>query len=140
MAGNALDTEDDDVVAQINVVPFVDIVLVLLIIFLLTANIIAKQSIRIDLPKASNAGDTVGPTVNVVVGALGELFVDGRPASVEELVSDARKGVAADSRLHAVIAADRAVRYERVVQVIDALKGAGVVAFALNIEPPGRAP
>ena len=63
--------DDDDVIAQINIIPFVDIVLVLLIIFLLTANLIAKADIAVDLPRAANAGATVDPTVNVVVTAQG---------------------------------------------------------------------
>jgi biopolymer transport protein TolR len=138
MAGNAFDVEDDDVIAQINVIPFVDIVLVLLIIFLLTANIIAKQSIRVDLPKAANASETVGPAVNVVITSSGDLFVDGHPADLRDMTSQVAREHGSDSRLRAVIAADRTVSYDRVIQVIDAIKQAGVTAFALDVERPGH--
>jgi biopolymer transport protein ExbD len=136
MAGFA-QQDEDEVIAQINIIPFVDISLVLLIIFMLTATIIAKADIPVDLPKAANANDSVDAAVNVVVTATGALFVDGAPVTREELGPEIKKRFDADPKLRAVIAADRAVRYESVVQVIDVLKQSGVSAFALNIE---RAP
>jgi biopolymer transport protein TolR len=134
MAGFAESPDEDEPIAQINIIPFVDIVLVLLIVFLLTANLIAKASITVDLPHAANAGDAVDPTVNVVVDATGLLYLDGAKATRDELEAEVARRFAKDPKLRAVIAADKAVRYERVVEVIDALKQAGVGSFALNIE------
>jgi biopolymer transport protein ExbD len=135
MAGFTLEENDDDVIAQINVVPFVDIALVLLVIFMLTANVIAKADIPVELPRAANGNDVVDPTVNVVVTAAGDLFVDGAPVAGDALLGVIRARIATEPKLRAVIAADKAVRYEHVVHVIDVLKSAGLGSFALNVEP-----
>ena len=134
MAGFAETQDEDDVIAQINIIPFVDIALVLLVIFMLTANLIARATIDVELPTAANAGEAVDATVNVVITAAGALFLDGKPIDGDALRSELQARVQTDPKLHAVIAADKAVRYERVVRVIDVLKSVGVTAFALNIE------
>jgi biopolymer transport protein ExbD len=139
MAGSLQELADEDEpIASINIIPFVDIVLVLLIIFLLTANLIAKESIPVELPRAANASETVDPTINLVITAAGELFLDGAAVSAEALRGRVAERFRAEPRLRAVVAADRAVRYDSVVQVIDALKDAGIVSFALNIERTPR--
>jgi len=137
MAGFAEDRDEDDVIAQINIIPFVDISLVLLIIFMLTASVIARADIPVDLPRAANGNDVVDPTMNVVVTAAGDFFLDGSAVTGDALGTGVRKRFEAEPRIRAVIAADRSVRYESVVHVIDVIKSAGVGAFALNIE---RAP
>ena len=130
--------DDDEVIAQINIIPFVDISLVLLIIFLLTANLIARANIPVDLPRAANANESVGATVNIVLTASGELFLDGTPVTPGALTASVATRFHADPKLRAVISADRAVRYEHVVAIIDALKQIGLGAFALNIEHAAR--
>ena len=72
MASNVFE-EDDEVIASINIVPFVDIVLVLLIIFMITSSAIAKASISVDLPSAASAGNAVSSTLNVVLNAEGDM-------------------------------------------------------------------
>jgi biopolymer transport protein ExbD len=134
MAGFTDEQDEDDVIAQINIIPFVDISLVLLIIFMLTASIIAKADIPVDLPSAANGNDVVDPTLNIVVTATGDLFVDGAPVAANALGAEVHKRFEAEPKLRAVIAADKSVRYEHVVHVIDVIKSAGVSAFALNIE------
>ena len=135
MAGLLADgQEEDEPIAQINIIPFVDIALVLLIVFLLTANLIAKASIVVDLPRAANAGDAVDPTLNVVVTAVGDLYLDGAAVTRDALAAEVTRRVSATPKLRAVIAADKAVRYERVIDVIDVLKAAGLGSFALNVE------
>jgi biopolymer transport protein ExbD len=133
MTGFENDDEDEGI-AQINVVPFVDIVLVLLIIFLLTSSIIARGSFTIDLPQAAHAGQAVDSTVNIVVAPGGSLFLDGEALVLADLGGRIAPRIAHDAKLRAVIAADKSLRYEQVVAVIDTVKGAGVTAFALNID------
>jgi len=126
--------KDDDVIASINIIPFVDIVLVLLIIFMVTSTAIVKAAIKVELPKAANAGDGVSTTVNVVVTKDREIFVDGDPMSQDAVGDLIGEKVKADPDTQVVISADRALPYGDVVSIIDFVKGRGVTTFALNIE------
>jgi biopolymer transport protein ExbD len=135
MAGNLDEPgDDDDVIAQINIIPFVDIALVLLIIFLLTANIIARASIPVDLPQAAHGNQTVDKTLNIVVTSDGGTLLDGKQMTRAELRAAADQAHRDEPTVRVVIAADRNVRYEAVIQVIDLVKDVGISAFALNIE------
>ncbi len=133
MAAN-VHKSDDDVIAQINIIPFVDIVLVLLIIFMVTSTAIVKAAIKVDLPKAANTGDAVAVTINLVVTKDKELFLDGAPATRKAASQTIRQRLTANPDLQAVISADRDLPYGEVVSIIDFVKGNGVKTFALNIE------
>jgi biopolymer transport protein ExbD len=135
MAGNVSDVDDDDEPkAEINIIPFVDIALVLLIIFILSSKLIQSAQIPVDLPSAANSGAVVDPTVNLVLSGAGELFVDGEPIAAEGLLPALVQRHTANEKTRAVIAADRHLPYERVVALIDAVKSAGITGFALNID------
>ncbi len=133
MASNVFD-EDDDVIATINIVPFVDIVLVLLIIFMLTSSAIAKASISVDLPSAASAGSAVTSTLNVVLNAKGELFLNGKPTNYDALAAYVARASWKEKDLQAVISADKSIDYGRVIKIIDVVKTNGVKSFALNID------
>jgi biopolymer transport protein ExbD len=131
MAAN-VHKNDDDVIAQINIIPFVDIVLVLLIIFMVTSTAIVKAAIKVDLPKAANTGDAVAVTVNLVVTKDKALFIDGAPTTRQAASEALKRKLKRNPDLQAVISAD--LPYGEVVSVIDFVKGTGVKTFALNIE------
>jgi biopolymer transport protein ExbD len=126
--------KDGDVIASINIIPFVDIVLVLLIIFMVTSTAIVKAAIRVELPKAANAGTEVATTVNLVITEAREIFLDGDPVSETEAGVLLREKVQKTPKLQVVISADRKLPYGVVVAFIDFVKGNGVQTFALNIE------
>jgi biopolymer transport protein ExbD len=135
MASNLNDLADEDEpISQINIIPFVDIALVLLIIFLLTANIIARASIPVDLPQAAHGSRVVDTTLNVIVASDGTMLLDGRPVSKEELRGAAERALKSDPKVRVVIAGDRSVRYEAIIGVIDLVKQVGIGTFALNVE------
>ncbi len=125
---------DEDVIAQINIIPFVDIVLVLLIIFMVTSTAIVKAAIKVDLPKAANAGEAAVATVNLVLTENKELFLDGQPTTRQAASAVLQQRVRQDDKLQAIISADKRLPYGDVVQLIDFVKGNGVKTFALNIE------
>ena len=134
MASNVF-PDDDDIVASINIVPFVDIVLVLLIIFMLTSSTIARASISVDLPTAASADTVVNSTLNVVLRADGEIFLNGKSADVKTLGKFVARAAWKDKDLQAVISADKSIDYGQVIKLIDIVKQNGVKSFALNIEP-----
>ncbi|MCB9651730.1 MAG: biopolymer transporter ExbD [Deltaproteobacteria bacterium] len=134
MAGMTHGGGDDEVIAAINVTPFVDVVLVLLIILMVTSTAIVKASLKVDLPKAASAGASVESTLNVIVMPDGKLLLDGAEIDETTLAAAVRREKAANEKVQAVIAADKRVPYGEVVHVIDVVKTNGVTSFALNIE------
>jgi biopolymer transport protein ExbD len=131
MAGGV--SQDDDEITGINVTPLVDVVLVLLIIFMVTANFIVRETVEVDLPKAANAGQTVQGLVNVVLDKEGALYFDGQPVSEAELDGKVKAALAKDGETRAIISADQSLPYGRVMHLIDRVKGMGIARFALNI-------
>lgn len=129
--GNA---DDDGVLASINVIPFVDIVLVLLVVFMLTSATIVKAQLKVELPKAATGGAAVATTINLMVTKGGELSVNGTARTKEEAAAYVRGEAARDPKTQAVISADTGVEYGKVVELIDLVKQNGVTAFALDVE------
>jgi biopolymer transport protein ExbD len=125
---------EDDLISGINITPLVDIVLVLLIIFMVTATYIVREAIEVDLPRAAHGGEATGTTLAVVVTRDGTIYLDGVRRSDQELLAQTREAVAKDRDTRAIISADRASLHGAVVHVIDVVKGAGVSRFAINIE------
>jgi biopolymer transport protein TolR len=126
--------EDEEVISEINVVPFVDIVLVLLITFMLTSSAIAKASFSVELPTALSADAPVSSTLNVVLDAEGKLYLDGAQTTHEKLGAHVARASWKDKELQAVISADKSVDYGQVIQVLDTIKSNGIKTFALNIQ------
>ncbi len=137
-AGPLQEAEDDDVMSDINVVPLVDIVLVLLIIFMVTTSQIVHQVIQVDLPEAAHGGEVIDRTLALVIDPEGSLWLDGERvllSDLNSLIPALKIEAEADGgSLQAVIAADRATAHGEVVRLIDTIKGLGVTSFAINIE------
>jgi biopolymer transport protein TolR len=125
---------DDEMISGINVTPLVDITLVLLIIFMVTASYIVREAIEVDLPRAAHAGEATGATLAVVVTKEGGVYLDGVQRSEQELRARAREAVGRDRDARVIISADKASLHGAVVRVIDLVKGEGVSRFAINIE------
>jgi len=129
---------DEEIVA-INVVPLVDIVLVLLIIFMVTASFIVKETVEVDLPKAAHAGETVQGLISIVVDKEGKLFFDGSEVNEASLKQHVRASVLKDKESRAIISADQSLPYGQVMRLIDLVKGEGIAKFALNIQKDASA-
>lgn len=126
--------ENDEPIADINIVPFVDIILVVLIIFMITTPFIVKPSINVNLPKAASGEESVPSQMNLTLTAKGDLLLNGKPATKELVAEYAQKAVAEKPETQAVIAADKDVPHGDVVGIIDTIKGAGITKFAITID------
>jgi len=127
--------EDDGLISGINVTPLVDITLVLLIIFMVTAKIIVSQSLPLDLPKAA-AGQEVQLVFGLELHANGDTVIDGKKiASDDGILPLAREAQAKNPELRAVIRADTSVQHGRVIRALDLLKQAGVSKIAFGVTP-----
>ncbi len=134
MAGGAQDSSDEGITG-INVTPLVDITLVLLIIFIVTAKIIVTQTLPMDLPKAAS-GSEQQMIFAVELSATGETAVDSKRVPNEDAILPlAREAHAKNAELRAVIKADAAVTHGRVIHVLDLLKQAHVSKIAFAVTP-----
>ncbi len=127
-------TDDQDEITGINVTPLVDITLVLLIIFMVTATYVAKEAIEVDLPRAASGGQVVGQTLAFALDREGKLYLDGAPATNDGARAAVRAAVARSAEARAIISADRAVSHGRVVEIIDLVKREGLTKFAIDVE------
>jgi len=124
-----------DMITDINVTPLVDIILVLLIIFMLTANLIAKPSIEVQLPQAATGEPTEPSTIGLMLTKDGSLFLNGVVTDETALKGYLAELAAADPKAQAIIAADQAVTHGQVIHLIDLVRQQGILRFALNIAP-----
>jgi biopolymer transport protein ExbD len=132
--------DDDGMISGINVTPLVDITLVLLIIFMVTAKIIVSQSLPLDLPKAA-AGQDVQLVFGLELHASGDTLVDGKKVeSDESILGLARDAQQKNPDLRAVIRADTTVQHGRVIRALDLLKQAGVSKIAFGVTPVAPEP
>lgn len=136
MAGGASD-DDDGLIAGINVTPLVDVVLVLLIIFMVTARIIVSQGMPMDLPKSAS-GEALQTVFSVELTADGKTRIDSEAAADDEaIVPLAKKAKAKNKDLRAVIRADKKVEHGRVIHVLDLLRRSGIAKIAFAVTPEG---
>jgi biopolymer transport protein ExbD len=138
VASRPLGDEDDSPMADINVVPLVDIILVVLIIFMVTAPMVLKPVIDVNLPKASAGEQAPEQPLNVGVTPDGQIKLNGAPVDLEQLKSQAQAALNQAPELAAVLNADQSVTLSQLTLVIDALKTAGIkrVAFAIERTQP----
>ncbi len=135
MAMGSFDPRKSQPMAEINVVPLVDVMLVLLVIFIITAPLLT-HSVKIDLPKASSAPNVTRPDhIEFGIREGGTLFWNGVPVTRDEL--DTRFGAEARKQpqpeLH--IRADRHAHYESVALVMAAAARSGLVKIGFVTEP-----
>jgi biopolymer transport protein ExbD len=125
-------------ITGINVTPLVDITLVLLIIFMVTAKLVVSRAIPMDLPKAASGGE-VQQIFSVSLRADGSTHVDGELAPADrDLLARAQAALKSHPELRAVLDADGAVPHSRVMHSLDVLRQAGIarVAFGVQQGPP----
>lgn len=127
--------DDDELITAINVTPLVDIVLVLLIILMVTASYIVSQSIPMDLPNADTGEDSEPSTFRVSLDETGQLFVGTEESDWEHLRVQARAFASSEAEPRAVIAADRRVSHGQFIRIVDVLRGAGIMRYAINVSP-----
>ena len=134
MAGGANGSDDEEGINGINVTPLVDITLVLLIIFMVTASYIVKETIEVELPRAAHGGETVQKTFALLVTKEGKTWLNGAPVDEAGLIAAVREAKSRGEDVQAIVGADKNATHGMVTHLLDVLKGAGVLKFAIQIE------
>ena len=127
-------------ISEINMVPFIDVMLVLLIIFMVTAPLITTGVV--DLPSVGKSRQRPDHVIELVVGADEKLRVrvdgkDGDPLALRNVAAKVAELQAGDANTPVVISADRNVKYDAVVKVMDTLQKSGVQRVGLSVKGTG---
>ena len=126
---------DNEGINDINITPFVDVVLVLLVIFMVTAPVMLKESLKVNLPKTLSSDITSkATTIGVAITKEGQIVLGGRLLSTEGLQDELRQLASKAPETNFLISADTDARHGDVVRFIDLLKRNGLNRFALQVE------
>lgn len=141
MAGGTGGGGDDEAIASINITPLVDVVLVLLIIFMVTANLIVNKGMKVQLPEASTAESLPEErTLNVTILADGNVQLDSNVVSLEVLQATGRTLKEKGDKVVVMLSADKQAKYDNVIRVMDALRAVEIVDFGLQLQPVAAPP
>ncbi len=135
MAFSTTDNDDGDVLSEINMIPLIDVMLVLLIVFIITVPVM-KHSVNVDLPQASTQVNPDKPaTVRLSVDSQGQYHWNEAAVSDAELQTRLEAAAQQSPQPDLHIRGDKAVRYERVAQAMATAQRAGVRKLAFVTEP-----
>jgi biopolymer transport protein TolR len=125
--------------SDINVTPLVDVMLVLVVIFIITAPLLAS-TVRLDLPKAEGVQSTDVPQfVTLVVDKSGQVFLNDKPVKLDELARNLAQTAGRNPDTEVQLRADEAVPYGRVVEVMGVAQKAGLSRIGFVAEPKSAA-
>ncbi len=138
MAGFSAE-EDDEGINAINVVPLVDIMLVLLIIFMVSTEFVQQElknrippNIPVELPRAASAEETEPSLLSLVINKDGDLFLNGKPGTMPQVKTYIDEMKTKKSKMQAVIAADERISHGAVIELVDNIRLWGIDDFAIN--------
>lgn len=128
------DSKEPDMITGINVTPLVDITLVLLIIFMVTATLVLAPALKVELPHASNRMESPASPLSITLTADGRLYLNGNRVTENLLTDKLNNLTRTNHNLTAVIAADKNVTHGQFIRLIDLLELHGVAKFAIQVE------
>ena len=125
---------DEEPIAEINVVPLVDIILVVLIIFMVTAPLVLKPTIDVNLPKASSGEQSQDEKkIEVVINEGGRIFLDGKEISLDQLEESVRIQSQTFKDSSVVLTADKEVTLDGLTSIIDVIKNSGIKKVGFSV-------
>ena len=130
--------ESEEIITGINVTPLVDIILVVLVIFIVTASFVLRSSIQVNLPRAQTAEESNPGLLNLAVTSDGALYINGKPGSIDGIaaaVAEAKR-LQPGRQASAFVSADVSARYGVFAAVVDRLRVEGVSDIVLDTRPP----
>ncbi len=125
--------DEDGVISDINITPMVDIMLVLLVIFIVTANFLKKESLNINLPKVAAADANIKESKQVAVTKEGKFFLEGTAVTEDALVHEITREIKFRPNMRVTLSADESLSYGTVSRVMGILRRCGVTRMALSV-------
>lgn len=134
MAFTTRDGRTQTVLAEINMIPFIDIVLVLLIIFMITAPVI-QSGIEVDVPRTQTVKEISEPLLVITIDKQEQLYLQNDPVNVNELSAKVAEKLPAFKRQSVYVRCDKDVRFEVYAAVLDSLKLGGIKDIVVVTRP-----
>ena len=130
----AIYSGDDDEIGNINITPLVDILLVLLVIFMVTANFLKKESININLPKVAAADPNVAQSVQITLTKDGQLLMEGLNTTEVKMISELANEVKYRPNMRVTLSADEKLPYGAIAKAMGLIRKSGVSRIALSVK------
>ncbi|MDR3071455.1 MAG: biopolymer transporter ExbD [Endomicrobium sp.] len=125
-------------ISEINIAPFTDVILVLLVIFMITTPALMQPGIKVNIPKAKIAADRQDNTnvtnIDILISKEGYVYIDGKQVNILDIENVLRRLISSKPDKVAVIKCDEEARYNCLVQTMVNAKKAGVTKFALSVD------
>jgi biopolymer transport protein TolR len=128
---------DDEPMAEMNLIPLIDIALTLLIIMMVTTAFIQKPGFNLNLPKASHREGTPETAKDVIVGVdrSGGFYIDGQSKPLPEIAARLKAAYAVNNEVRVLVKGDRDAAYGRITDVMNAVREARIVHVVLPTDP-----
>jgi biopolymer transport protein ExbD len=124
--------ENETQISSINITPLVDILLVLLVIFMVTANFLKKESVNINLPKVAAADPNVNQSMQIALTKDGAILLEGTETDEHKLFSTLSNEVKFRPNMRVTLSADRGLPYDSIMRVMGLIRQTGVTRIALS--------
>lgn len=135
MTGSFFEDDRDEVIAEINMIPLIDIMLVLLVIFIITAPLLT-HSVKIDLPKATNVPNVVqAENIQIGIDSAGQVYWNGKTVNTKIFEAELHTAAARSPQPELQLRAEHTTPYEKVAQVMAAATHEGLTRIAFVTDP-----
>lgn len=134
------DVESHQPLAEISIIPLVDVMLVLLILFMVTAPLLTLQSLKVAVPEVSTERlpSAQLPPAVVVIDGQGKVFLEDKPIELSELALQLSELVKKTPQTPVHLQADKSTQYQELAQVLAVIRQAGVIQLGLITLPEGK--
>ena len=135
MRRNAISSAVKDEESEINLTPMLDVVFIMLIFFIVTANFIKEPGLEINRPDSDTAETQENAAILIAVGPTGEVWMDGRRIDVRQVKANVIRMIAENPQGTVVIQADETSTADTIIDVMDEVREAGVIDISIASEP-----
>ncbi|GBF50891.1 ExbD-like biopolymer transport protein [Leptospira ryugenii] len=130
----AQSSSQEEEIGSINITPMVDVILVLLVIFMVTANFLKKESININLPKVQAADPNIAESIQVAITKNGAVLLEGKDIQIPALMRDLERKAKLKPNMRLTLSADESLPYGKITELMGLIRKAGVTKIALSVK------
>jgi biopolymer transport protein TolR len=125
-------------ISTINMIPFTDVVLVLLVIFMITSPLLFQGDLKVNLPRVTTAVTPIPKTINITLTRSGRIYLNNQLMSQNQLISKLKAAIVRaqnSKKPMVVINADKTIAYGKVIKILDLIRHIGIVQVGIAVLP-----